>query len=334
MSAFGTALKVDPPEELESENCSSQLPKEHPVLEFRFSEAIKVASTQELPESIVVDQPILPAPASENVMVKNASRISSKKTSLCLACHVPYSIRNPPFQMDLVKCAVCQQEYVPELLLASIEPPKGLGISSNGQFVQARVMRTCKKLQGESHALAASEAIPFMEFDLHAQLMHKLRLLGMNAGFDLKISVSIGSTMMFAVASCNAVFLPGLPLPEVLTISRNIEVNDAVDQQMFLLQERLTNLNVINRDLVKDELSAWLIENCPDPGGVEVKEPTTQTLETYSLHPVVRRTESSNPTDWDDLDETIGDRIRTDGHRNLVLEVLSRVSLVSNFPDQ
>ena len=42
---------------------------------------------------------------------------------------------------------------------------------------QARVCRTKKRLQGESSATAVSQALPFVEYDLHRQLMYKLKVV-------------------------------------------------------------------------------------------------------------------------------------------------------------
>ncbi len=39
------------------------------------------------------------------------------------------------------------------------------------------------------NALVVSEAIPFIEYDLHRQLLNKLRVHGMNAAFGLRTQV-------------------------------------------------------------------------------------------------------------------------------------------------
>ena len=48
--------------------------------------------------------------------------------------------------------------------------------------MQARVCRSRPKSTGESDALAVSEAIPFLEYELFRQLMLKLKVIGRNAG--------------------------------------------------------------------------------------------------------------------------------------------------------
>lgn len=51
-----------------------------------------------------------------------------------------------------------------------------MAFAGRGQLLQARVCRAKPNLQGEAHATLVSEAIPFLEFDLHRQLVYKLRL--------------------------------------------------------------------------------------------------------------------------------------------------------------
>ena len=47
------------------------------------------------------------------------------------------------------------------------------------------------------NALVVSEAIPFIEYDLHRQLLNKLRVHGMNAAFGLRTQVGrcVGPTV-------------------------------------------------------------------------------------------------------------------------------------------
>ena len=75
---------------------------------------------------------------------------------------------------------------VPELLLATIEPPQHMPIAGAGIFVESRVCRAKRRTTvtstlaaGEAAAAAISEAVPFLEYELHRQLLYKLRVLGM-----------------------------------------------------------------------------------------------------------------------------------------------------------
>lgn len=63
-----------------------------------------------------------------------------------------------------------------------------------------RLCRTKKKAQGEGNATAISSLLPFLEYELHTQLMNKLKLRGMNALFGLRIQISVGETMLLGLA--------------------------------------------------------------------------------------------------------------------------------------
>jgi hypothetical protein len=44
------------------------------------------------------------------------------------------------------------------------------------------------------------QALPFLEYELHRQLMLKLRVAGMNAVFSLKSQLQIGTSLMVSLA--------------------------------------------------------------------------------------------------------------------------------------
>ena len=77
--------------------------------------------------------------------------------------------------MKLVACRCCGRKFVPPLLLATIERPATIGCVGEPVVLQARVCRVKKRAQGEHNAFAVSQALPFLEYDLHRQLMYKLR---------------------------------------------------------------------------------------------------------------------------------------------------------------
>ena len=94
----------------------------------------------------------------------------------CTLGHTPYLRSDSPFPMRLELCALCRRKFVPELLLATVDVPESLPCVGAACSVQARVCRVKKNLQGEASATAVSEALPFLEFDLHRQLMYKLKI--------------------------------------------------------------------------------------------------------------------------------------------------------------
>eukprot|EP00965_Chrysotila_dentata_P003820 124927-Pleurochrysis_carterae.AAC.1 len=83
-----------------------------------------------------------------------------------------------------------------------------------------------------------SQALPFLEYDLHRQLQHKLKIHGKNALFGLRLSVSVGETLMIASAEATGVCVASLPLTPPLRIRRNLEVLDEEDKQLVAMQRQ------------------------------------------------------------------------------------------------
>ena len=98
-----------------------------------------------------------------------------------------------------------------------------LGIAGRGCLLLAKVLRVKKDLKGESNAKEISDALPFIEYELHRQLLNKLKVKGMNAIFGLKISLSISDRIMIATALGTGVHLSGLaaPTPPRLVLHRD-----------------------------------------------------------------------------------------------------------------
>jgi uncharacterized coiled-coil protein SlyX len=120
-----------------------------------------------------------------------------RRAKPCSSVHVPYSHRHAPFSnLKLVPCLCCGKKWVPEVILATVEVPDRLPIRGSGVFIQARVCRSRPKAVGETDALAVSEALPFLEYDLARQLMLKLKVLGRNAAFSLKTEVDVGRQLI------------------------------------------------------------------------------------------------------------------------------------------
>jgi len=136
------------------------------------------------------------------------------KAALCRMCHIPYSKSNIPFPIKLSRCAVCRKGKVPDVLIGTIEPPAGMGVTGHGCLIQARLCRPKRdESRGDQQAKEVSDGLPFLEYELHRQLIHKLRIKGMNAIFGLKVQVSVGEKHMVGLATGTAVFLSALPAP-------------------------------------------------------------------------------------------------------------------------
>ena len=79
---------------------------------------------------------------------------------------------------------------VPDVLIATIEPPFGVAITGRGCLIQARLCRVKRdESRGDQQAKEVSDGLPFLEYELHRQLINKLRIKGMNSIFGLKVNL-------------------------------------------------------------------------------------------------------------------------------------------------
>lgn len=61
--------------------------------------------------------------------------------------------------------------------MSTCEPPADLPITGVGRLLEARVCRPKKSTdKGEATATAVSDAVPFLQYDLHQQIMYKLKV--------------------------------------------------------------------------------------------------------------------------------------------------------------
>ena len=165
----------------------------------------------------------------------------------CSSVHVPYNHNMAPFSfMRLVPCLGCKRKWVPENILATIEPSFALEIRGQGHLLEARICRTRRCAPGESDAVKISEVLPFIEFDLQRQLMLKLKISGMNAAFGYCCRVQVGQSIVIATATCTAMYLEALPQPPPLQVNRVIK-DGREDSRLQKLQQNLEELAMMNR---------------------------------------------------------------------------------------
>ena len=96
-------------------------------------------------------------------------------------------------------------------MFSTIEPPVDqLSMIGRGCILQGKVIKVKKDLKGESNAKEISDALPFIEYEIHRQLINKLKVKGMNAIFGLKMSLSLSDRVLVATAMGTAVHLTAL----------------------------------------------------------------------------------------------------------------------------
>uniref|UniRef100_A0A4W5MFN3 C2 domain-containing protein 5 n=1 Tax=Hucho hucho TaxID=62062 RepID=A0A4W5MFN3_9TELE len=167
----------------------------------------------------------------------------------CGFCHIPYDEFNMPFPAQLTYCYHCRRQKVPDVLFTTIDLPAEAAVTGKGCLIQARLCRTKKKAQGEVNATAISNLLPFMEYELHTQLMNKLKLRCMNALFGLRIQISVGENMLLGLASATGVYLSALPAPGGIQITGKTPSDLSYDQHISTMQKRINDTIAMNKEL-------------------------------------------------------------------------------------
>ncbi|XP_016308504.1 C2 domain-containing protein 5-like isoform X7 [Sinocyclocheilus anshuiensis] len=167
----------------------------------------------------------------------------------CGFCHIPYDELNIPFPAQLTYCYCCRHYKVPDVLFTTIDLPTEANVTGKGCLIQARLCRTKKKAQGEGNATAISNLLPFLEYELHTQLMNKLKLRGMNALFGLRIQISVGETMLLGLASATGVYLTALPSPGGIQITGKTPSDITYEQHISNMQKKINDTITKNKEL-------------------------------------------------------------------------------------
>jgi len=117
-------------------------------------------------------------------------------------------------------CAQCSQSQVPNVLFLTIQPIPELLTIGKGCFIKALVTRSYKKSNIETTARIISDCLPFIEYELHRQLINKLKINGMNTLYGLKIQISIGENLIIGIAEATGCFTACLPQSELVKVTR------------------------------------------------------------------------------------------------------------------
>ncbi|KAF7662074.1 hypothetical protein LDENG_00247050 [Lucifuga dentata] len=176
-------------------------------------------------------------------------RFEDSSPPICGFCHIPYDELNMPFPAQLTYCYHCRRQKVPDVLFTTIDLPPEAAVTGKGCLIQARLCRLKKKAQGEVNATAISNLLPFMEYELHTQLMNKLKLRSMNALFGLRIEISVGENMLLGLASATGVYLTALPAPGGIQIAGKTPGDLSNEHHILTIQKRINDTIAKNREL-------------------------------------------------------------------------------------
>ncbi|KAM6162429.1 C2 domain-containing protein 5 isoform 11-T11 [Erethizon dorsatum] len=187
----------------------------------------------------------------------------------CGFCHIPYDELNMPFPAHLTYCYNCRKQKVPDVLFTTIDLPTDATVIGKGCLIQARLCRLKKKAQAEANATAISNLLPFMEYEVHTQLMNKLKLKGMNALFGLRIQITVGENMLMGLASATGVYLAALPTPGGIQIAGKTPNDGSYEQHLSHMQKKINDTIAKNKELYEinpPELSEEVIGSpIPEP---------------------------------------------------------------------
>ncbi|KAG8513805.1 C2 domain-containing protein 5 [Galemys pyrenaicus] len=196
-------------------------------------------------------------------------RLEENLPAGCGFCHIPYDELNMPFPAHLTYCYNCRKQKVPDVLFTTIDLPVDATVIGKGCLIQARLCRLKKKAQAEANATAISNLLPFMEYEVHTQLMNKLKLKGMNALFGLRIQITVGENMLMGLASATGVYLAALPTPGGIQIAGKTPNDGSYEQHISHMQKKINDTIAKNRELYEinpPEISEEIIGSpIPEP---------------------------------------------------------------------
>nr|KAF6493908.1 C2 calcium dependent domain containing 5 [Rousettus aegyptiacus] len=176
-------------------------------------------------------------------------RLEENLPAGCGFCHIPYDELNMPFPAHLTYCYNCRKQKVPDVLFTTIDLPADATVIGKGCLIQARLCRLKKKAQAEANATAISNLLPFMEYEVHTQLMNKLKLKGMNALFGLRIQITVGENMLMGLASATGVYLAALPTPGGIQIAGKTPNDGSYEQHLSHMQKKINDTIAKNKEL-------------------------------------------------------------------------------------
>uniref|UniRef100_A0A8P0PE15 C2 domain-containing protein 5 n=1 Tax=Canis lupus familiaris TaxID=9615 RepID=A0A8P0PE15_CANLF len=196
-------------------------------------------------------------------------RLEENLPAGCGFCHIPYDELNMPFPAHLTYCYNCRKQKVPDVLFTTIDLPIDATVIGKGCLIQARLCRLKKKAQAEANATAISNLLPFMEYEVHTQLMNKLKLKGMNALFGLRIQITVGENMLMGLAEVSEEII-GSPIPEPRQRSRLLRSQSESSDEVTELdlshgKKDAFVLEIDDTDAMEDVHS--LLTDVPPPSG-------------------------------------------------------------------
>uniref|UniRef100_A0A0V0G8K4 Protein kinase c conserved region 2 n=1 Tax=Triatoma dimidiata TaxID=72491 RepID=A0A0V0G8K4_TRIDM len=201
--------------------------------------------------TVCEDVCILSASGTAAIIVQKDYSVASTQTDMkdngCKIYHVPYNEISHPFRMKLAKCAQCKKGKVGEVLMTTADLPPGVSVkATKGSLIDAVVCRHKRDCKGELNAKEVSDALPFLEYELHTQLIHRLSAIGANAIVGLKVELCLGERVLVGHATGTGITLSALPIP--LSPAENKYDMNSSDDDDWEEQVRELDLSSGNKD--------------------------------------------------------------------------------------
>ncbi|ANQ06574.1 Uncharacterized protein PCOAH_00008620 [Plasmodium coatneyi] len=119
--------------------------------------------------------------------------LNAHRNSSCVYLHYA----SDDIERNTVFCRVCNEAPVPKILISSASVPQNLAVIGNGFLISAFVVYPLKKHYGEHLASEISEIFPFLELNLHKQIICKLLVNGFNSIFDYNLKLCFNQNYLF-----------------------------------------------------------------------------------------------------------------------------------------
>ncbi|SCM00258.1 conserved Plasmodium protein, unknown function [Plasmodium chabaudi adami] len=158
------------------------------IVLFCYGTAINV-----LPSFFYDDKIIAFSPNEQNKHSPKDESKGSSKNSSCIYLH--YASKE--IENSNIFCRICNDASVPKILISSSNAPKNLAVIGNGFLISAFVVYPLKKNHGENLASEISEILPFLELNLHKQIICKLLVNGFNSIFDYNLKLCFNNNYLF-----------------------------------------------------------------------------------------------------------------------------------------
>lgn len=158
---------------------------------------------------------------SDNICGRSTNVDSSMAQCPYAVFHIAQSAEHNPFiAKQSILCRYCKKMQIQEVVFSTCEIPCNIPFI-NQHFVQARICRMKKHKIGEKNAKHLSNMLPFIEYDLHKQMLHKMRIYHVNAIFNVTYDIAVNDLYIIATATGTGVFLECLPESAPLQFTSN-----------------------------------------------------------------------------------------------------------------